>query len=304
MESGKVDAPMRFLTAEIEMENIKFKCVGVVGSGQMGTGIAQVCATSGYQVFISDIRKEALEQAQKNIQLSLEKLTQKGILQPGIGHQALERLNLVSNLQNLTSCDLVIEAVNEDLELKKEILKNLDEILPETSIIASNTSSLSITKLARHTRRPAQMIGIHFMNPVPLMSLVEVIVGLKTDHHVLERTLNFCRSLGKETVQSKDYPGFIVNRILMPMINEAFEALKEGIATAEDIDRGMKLGTNQPMGPLALADFIGLDTCLAILEVMHQGLGDPKYRPSPLLRQYVDAGQIGRKVKHGVYRYE
>ena len=286
------------------METRNFLKIGIVGAGQMGSGIAQVCATAGYPVLLCDVQKEALDRAKKSITSSLEKLTSKGVIVPEVGQQALNHISFVPYIQDLQSCDLVIEAVNENLNLKGKILGELDKILSPESIIASNTSSISITKLGQLTQRPDRVIGIHFMNPVPLMKLVEIIVGLKTDAQVLQRTLLFCQSLGKETVQSKDYPGFIVNRILMPMINEAFEALKESVATPDDIDRGMKLGTHQPMGPLALADFIGLDTCLSILEVMHQGLGDPKYRPSPLLRQYVEAGLLGRKVKHGVYRYE
>lgn len=286
------------------MEIKSYKWIGVVGAGQMGSGIAQVCAMSGYKVFLSDINKDVLDRAQSTIQNSLQKLTQKELISAEIAQKASQALTYTTQIQEFEPCDLVIEAVHENISLKGQILKNLDRILAKDAVLASNTSSISITKLAHFTSRPDRFVGIHFMNPVPLMKLVEVIVGLKTDPQVLKRTLKFCETLGKETVQSQDYPGFIVNRILMPMINEAFEALKEGIASAEDIDRGMKLGTNQPMGPLALADFIGLDTCLSVLEVMHQGLGDPKYRPSPLLRKYVDGGLLGRKVKQGVYSYE
>jgi 3-hydroxybutyryl-CoA dehydrogenase len=281
-----------------------FSRIGVVGAGQMGAGIAQVCAQVGFPVTVTDVTPEALVKAKATVQKSMAKLVEKGMLTPSLQEQALGLMAYETQLEALARCDLVIEAVSENLDLKGRILRQLDGLIPVHGVIATNTSSISIARLAGLTQRPDRVIGIHFMNPVPLMKLVEIIVGLKTSQDTLNKALEFCRVLGKETIQSLDYPGFVVNRILMPMINEAFEALREGLATADDIDRGMKLGTNQPMGPIALADFIGLDTCLSILEVLYQGFGNPKYYPSPLLRKYVEAGLLGRKTKQGVYKYE
>lgn len=281
-----------------------FSRIAVVGAGQMGCGIAQVCATFGLSVHLVDTSKDQLEKARKGMAQSLEKLASKGLLGKESKESVLERVSMAVDFEKARDVDLAIEAVSENEALKLRIFKDLDTRLRPEAILASNTSSIPITRLARATERPSQVIGMHFMNPVPIMKLVEVIPGMATAPETVERIEKLCVGLGKETSKSQDYPGFVVNRILMPMINEAFTALMEGVASPEDIDRGMKLGTNQPMGPLALADFIGLDTCLAIMEVLHAGLGDSKYRPSPLLKKYVEAGFFGKKAGRGVYRYE
>jgi len=280
-----------------------FSRVGVIGAGQMGSGIAQVMATSGLNVTLMDTHGHQLEKARKGIATSAEKLRSKGLLTEEQA-QGASQIIFEESLEGLKTCDLVIEAVIENEAIKKDLFSRLDMILPSQSILASNTSSISITRLASSTKRPDRVIGMHFMNPVPIMKLVEIIPGMATSDLVVENIKLLATTLGKQVSLSRDYPGFIVNRILMPMINEAFFALMEGVASAEDIDRGMKLGTNQPMGPLELADFIGLDTCLYILNVMYKGLGDPKYRPSPLLIQYVDAGWMGKKSGRGVYHYK
>lgn len=279
-----------------------FKTVGVVGAGQMGNGIAQVCATHGLNVKLYDLSNDQLEKAKNSINASADKLLSKERITPE-QHKGATSINYTSKIEDLKVCDLVIEAIIENENIKCEVFKKLDELLPESSILASNTSSISITRLASSTSRPDRFIGMHFMNPVPIMKLVEIIPGIATSQDTTDRITELSLGLEKEVSTSKDYPGFVVNRILMPMINEAFTALMEGVASPEDIDKGMKLGTNQPMGPLTLADFIGLDTCLAIMRVLHDGLGDSKYRPSPLLVQYVDAGWYGRKSGRGVYNY-
>ena len=280
-----------------------FKSIGVVGAGQMGSGIAQIAALAGLNVTLVDVKAEQLATAEKTIGAFLDKMVAKTTLTAAARTEAWGRLAWGEGIQHLKSVDVVIEAVIENEEIKGDLVASLDALLGPQAIIASNTSSIPITRLASRTKRPAQFIGMHFMNPVPIMKLVEIIPGMATSDQTTKAILALAKALGKETVTSQDYPGFIVNRILMPMINEAFNVLLEGVASAEDIDQGMKLGTNQPMGPLALADFIGLDTCLYILKVMHSGLGDPRYRPSPLLAKYVDAGFMGRKCKRGVYQY-
>lgn len=280
----------------------EIKNIGVIGAGQMGLGIAQVLAQAGYGVTIVDQSPHILEKALGAIEKSLAKLSEKGKLTED-ADMIRKRIGHATALTALGGTQFVIEAVTEKESLKLEIFKSLDGILDKRALLASNTSSLPITRLAAATSRPSNVIGMHWMNPVPIMKLVEIIRGHSTSEATYQVTQKIAEKAEKTTVQSQDYPGFIVNRILMPMINEAFYALMEGVASAEDIDTGMKLGTNQPMGPLALADFIGLDTCLSILKVMHDGLGDSKYRPCPLLRKYVEAGHLGRKTAKGVFDY-
>jgi len=283
---------------------MKIQCVGVVGAGQMGQGIAQTAAQSGFGVCLADQSFEVAKKAVEKIAAQLEKLVSKQKISADQAAAVLTNLKPVGGLADLKDCDLVIEAVSENLELKKRIWKELDGACKPSAIFASNTSSISITELAAVTRRPGQFAGMHFMNPVPVMKLVEGIRGIQTTDETFAAVRTAAEKMGKTFVVARDMPGFAVNRILMPMINEAVYALYEGIASVEDIDVAMKLGTNQPMGPLTLADFIGLDTCLAIMEVLHEGLGDSKYRPCPLLRQYVTAGWLGKKSGRGFYPYE
>ncbi|CAO2833385.1 unnamed protein product [Amaranthus hypochondriacus] len=281
----------------------EMKIIGVVGAGQMGAGIAQLAAANGFDVFLLDADPEALTKATKSITYSLQRLVSKGQFTQDAITDALKRLHCTVSLEDFHSADLVIEAIAESEVAKKKLFVELDKKVKSSAILASNTSSISITRLASVTSRPSQVIGMHFMNPPPIMKLVEIIRGVDTSNETFNATKTLAERFGKTVVCSQDFSGFIVNRVLMPMINEAFHTLYTGVATKEDIDAAMKLGTNQPMGPLELADFIGLDVCLSILKVLHAGLGDVKYAPCPLLVQFVDAGRLGRKSGVGVYDY-
>lgn len=284
------------------MQNIQL--VGIVGAGQMGRGIAQVAAQAGYQVVLFDAFKNSLDFGHNFIKGQLDKGAEKGKWTAAEAATAFGKIKATLEMGDLKNCDLVIEAATEKVDLKFEIFKKLDEIVKPEALLASNTSSISITEIAAQTKRASKVAGMHFMNPVPVMKLIEGIRGLETTDETFNTIAAVAEKMGKVFVRAQDYPGFAVNRILMPMINEAVYALYEGVATAKDIDTAMKLGTNQPMGPLELADFIGLDTCLAIMNVLHDGLADTKYRPCPLLRQYVAAGRFGRKNGKGFYTYE
>ena len=279
------------------------KHIGVIGAGTMGSGIAQVFAQAGLSVQLVDLAQPMLDRAQRAIAASLAKLVEKGRLSAADGDAAMGRLSTTTSIDRLTDADYIVEAIVEQVDAKRALFTSLDAMVEAHTILASNTSSISITVLGSATRRPDRVLGMHFMNPVPLMPLVELIRGQATSSESMTTASELCARLGKTAVEAADYPGFIANRILMPMINEAIFAVMEGVGTPEAIDTVMRLGMNHPMGPLTLADFIGLDVCLAILDVMHQGLGDPKYRPCPLLRRMVAAGRLGRKSGHGFYAY-
>jgi 3-hydroxybutyryl-CoA dehydrogenase len=279
------------------------KSIGVVGAGTMGNGIAQVFAQAGFAVQLVDVSPPILDRARRNIEKSLDKFVEKGKLTPADRDAALGRLKTTSTLEGLAPVDYVVEAIVEQLDAKSALFTSLDALVRPEAILASNTSSISITALGAATKRPDRVLGMHFMNPVPLMTLVELIRGHATSKDTMGIASQLCTALGKTGVEAADYPGFIANRILMPMLNEAFYAVMEGVGTPEAIDAVMKGGMNHPMGPLALADLIGLDVCLAILTVLQEGLGDPKYRPCPLLRRMVAAGQLGRKSGQGFYTY-
>jgi 3-hydroxybutyryl-CoA dehydrogenase len=277
--------------------------LGIVGSGQMGGGVAEVAGQAGVDVLMYDISDEACRRGMENIARDLDRLLKRGRIKPEDRERILRCIRTTTRLDDLRDVDFVIEAVLENEEAKIALFQKLDKVCPPEVIFASNTSSISITRMAARTSRAPRFIGMHFMNPVPAMKLVEIIRGLATSQETFEQTRALAERLGKNTMTAEDFPGFIVNRVLLPMINEAIYTLYEGVGGVSDIDIAMKLGTNQPMGPLELADLIGLDTCLAIMEVMHRTFGDDKYRPCPLLKKYVDAGYLGRKAGRGFYTY-
>ena len=281
----------------------EIKTIGVVGAGQMGNGIAHVCALAGYDVILNDISQDALDAGLTTIEKNMGRQVARELISIDEMKTAQARISTTASVDPLERVDLAIEAATENREVKEKIFDTLCTVVPKHAFLATNTSSISVTRLASTTDRPERFIGLHFMNPVPLMKLMEIIRGLATDQETYEMALGLADRLGKTTTNAEDYPAFIVNRILVPMINEAVYALYEGVGTVESIDTAMRLGANHPMGPLTLADFIGLDTCLSIMQVLHDGLADTKYRPCPLLVKYVEAGWVGRKVGRGFYDY-